>query len=364
MKSDVIRKRSRHDARRMSSSGGADTPSASPGASRRASPVPETSPVLAPDSTTQMNYDYGADSDFHSSASELMGALGGEHHQGSLYGPSNSLASASSSAVVAGNGNNVFNPFPGPYHPDYLTQNYVQTQPPSDALPFASVDAADMQESLTAELGRTAKRRRMSVDSASEPPSSAVSYSSYTDGGASSSRSSSMDFNFGFYQSGYPILRSSAAAQAQNAFWHPPMLPQTIMDSPQMFHPPMLPPAGEDSAMDYLHSSATTSSASSSSLLGSGVTGTNGQANNGPGAVHGSGAMSSAAVPSSASSSSSVAADDDSLFATYLHPPMLSHEEQTPSAGGNASFNSPRMPHPPMFQNEGMYYESSGMQSY
>ena len=55
MKSDVIRKRSRHDTRRISG----DAPSASPGASRRASPAVtpqatrQQSPTLAPDSSTQ-----------------------------------------------------------------------------------------------------------------------------------------------------------------------------------------------------------------------------------------------------------------------------------------------------------------------
>ena len=32
----------------------------------------------------------------------------------------------------------IFNPFPGPYHPDYLSQQSATT--PADALPFASVD--------------------------------------------------------------------------------------------------------------------------------------------------------------------------------------------------------------------------------
>ncbi|EIM79957.1 glucocorticoid receptor-like protein, partial [Stereum hirsutum FP-91666 SS1] len=66
MKSDVIRKRSRHEAHHASIIGGnpPDTPSASPGASRRTSPTSghdgtnnsnSLSPILAPDLTTQMN---------------------------------------------------------------------------------------------------------------------------------------------------------------------------------------------------------------------------------------------------------------------------------------------------------------------
>ena len=50
MKSDVIHKRLRHDARR-SGQAMEDTPFASPGVSRRASPALEASPTLAPDST-------------------------------------------------------------------------------------------------------------------------------------------------------------------------------------------------------------------------------------------------------------------------------------------------------------------------
>ena len=229
MKSDVIRKRSRHDARRITAA--ADTPTASPGVSRRPSPARDTSPTLAPDSTTQMSYEYHEESDYRSSQSELMGALGPEanHHN---YNPQGSYSTSPLS-------------FPGPYHPDYIMQLY--NAPPPDALPFASVDLSDMDN-----LGmnrRTNKRRRMSTDSASEPPSSAVSYSSYGDGYSTSSSTShsqrsSMEFPFSAYPH-YHVLRGSG-----NAFWHPPMLPQD--HSPQFIHPPMLPPA-EESPMDYLH---------------------------------------------------------------------------------------------------------------
>ena len=60
MKPDVIRKRSRHDARR-SGQAMEDTPSASPGVSRRASPALNASPTHAPDSTTQMIYEYSGE---------------------------------------------------------------------------------------------------------------------------------------------------------------------------------------------------------------------------------------------------------------------------------------------------------------
>lgn len=226
MKSDVIRKRSRHDARRSGGAGtnASDTPSASRGGTPGDSPEMERSPTLAPDSTTQMTYEFNEDSEFHSSQSELMGALG------------NNSASGFSG---------IYNAFPGPYHPDYLSSQ--QSSTPADALPFASVDT--LEDNDTKEQSRSSKRRRMSTDSASEPPSSAVSFSSYNDGyssqssATSHSQRSSMDFPFNHYPS-YNILRGSG-----NTFWHPPMA--AAQDSPQFIHPPMLP--AEDSPMDYLH---------------------------------------------------------------------------------------------------------------
>ncbi|KAG6853151.1 hypothetical protein C0991_006558 [Blastosporella zonata] len=245
MKSDVIRKRSRHDARRGGNSL-PDTPSASPGVSRRASPAPDVSPTLAPDSTTQITYDYSEELDFRSTHSELLGALGQDTSQHNMFH---------------------FNTFPGPYHPDYLSQMHTM---PSDPLPFAVSDAASDNgagntQDDPAMSPRTRKRRRMSTDSASEPPSSA-SYSSYNDGYSTSSSAtshsqhssiSSMDFPFsqmesgsGTFFGGGPALRGSG-----NTFWHPPMMPQADnMSSPHIIHPPMLPPA-DDAPMDYLHQS-------------------------------------------------------------------------------------------------------------
>ncbi|KAG6330886.1 hypothetical protein ID866_8204 [Astraeus odoratus] len=247
MKSDVIRKRSRHDARR-SGPDSSDSPSASPGASRRASPNVERSPTLAPDSTTQPTYEFSEEPSTQTSSSELMGALGQEPSQ--------------TSGFAQGTYAHIFNPFPGPYHPDYLSQNF-QISP--DALPFASVEALESETQNNATEQRTTKRRRMSTDSASEPPSSAVSFSSYAESFSSAtshSRRSSMDFPF---FAPYTVFRGSG-----NAFWHPPMLPADR--SPQFIHPPMLP--AEESTMDYLHPPM---------------------------------------LPQ----------EEDNLFATYLHPPMM-----------------------------------------
>ncbi|THU78016.1 hypothetical protein K435DRAFT_973704 [Dendrothele bispora CBS 962.96] len=305
MKSDVIRKRSRHDARR---SGGAlaETPSASPGVSRRASPARDTSPTLAPDSSTsttppQLNYQYPENVDFSTTQSELMGALGQEIM--------NHANSNDSNKNTNGFYQNMFGfQFPGPYHPDHLSQ-YVSAQ---DPLPFADFDALDSSMSP-----RSNKRRRMSTDSASEPPSSAVSYSSFTDGGYSSATSatshsqrSSLDFALtnGFpaatpTSSYTPFAPASLSAGGMhvfrgstNTFWHPPM---TLMgghdnSSSNSYHPPMLPPP-EDSPMDYLHP---------------------------PLLPH----------------------DDEALFSAYLHPPMSLPEDggQQGQQGKQGQMESPK----------------------
>ncbi|KAJ7653695.1 hypothetical protein DFH06DRAFT_903767, partial [Mycena polygramma] len=224
MKSDVIRKRSRHDARRGGASASvSETPTASPGVSRRASPSPggpsssasasagRASPTLAPDGTTTHSYD---------TPSELSSALG---------------------------------PKPSGYGHPYYHEQYP------DALPFASVDVGS--ELDTSATQRANKRRRMSVDSASEPPSSAASYGSYADGYTSASSQFSMEFPFSRFPNvggngngGGAGLRGVGGG---NAFWHPPMMVQgdgpNANNSPGGFlHPPMLPTA-EEAPMDYLH---------------------------------------------------------------------------------------------------------------
>jgi len=215
----------------------------------------------------------------------------------------------------------VYNPFPGPYHPDYLSQNWVQPGMASaganDALPFAGVDNLDGESASSSDTsqmdksanshgsgnsngnsnptmtGRTAKRRRMSIDSASEPPSSAVSYSSY--GGdsftastgptsaSSSSRRSSMDFPF---FSPYTVFRGNG----NNAFWHHSS-GSGAERSPQFVHPPMLPDG-----------------ASASDGRGHG---------HGHGhSRHGHGGVDFLHPPM-------LPQEEDSLFAAFLHPPMI-----------------------------------------
>jgi GATA-binding protein, other eukaryote len=212
----------------------------------------ELSPMLAPDSTTQPAYEYTEDLTTQTTSSELLGALGPET-QNSGYKNWQTTFST------------IFNPFPGHYHPDYLSQNF---QPPPDALPFSTVETMET-EVVTNTEQRMTKRRRMSTHSASEPPCSAVSFSSYADSysGHSSttshSRHSSMDFPF------FPPLYSIFCGSG-NTFWHPPTLPADR--SPQLVHPPMLP--AEDAPMGFFHPPM---------------------------------------LPQ----------DEDNFFATYLHPPML-----------------------------------------
>ncbi|KAJ7769570.1 hypothetical protein DFH07DRAFT_1005700, partial [Mycena maculata] len=226
MKSDVIRKRARHDARRGGGGGASvsvsETPTASPGVSRRASPAPDrASPTLAPDGTTTPHtYAAGAGA---GAGSELAAALGPapKPGPGGAYGHF-------------------------PYHEAY-----------PDALPFSNIDV-----SSEADAGaRANKRRRMSVDSASEPPSSAGSFASYADGygGGSAGSQYSLEFPFSRGGGGGAGMRGGGGA---NTFWHPPMLVQGEGGSPGTFqagnspgaflHPPMLP-AAEEAPMDYLH---------------------------------------------------------------------------------------------------------------
>ena len=87
------------------------------------------------------------------------------------------------------------------------------------------------------------KRCRMSDDSVSELPSSAVSFSPYADpftsASASHSQRSSVDFPYTPYLSGsFNMLR--------RGLWHPPMTPPMLPsglgaeESPMFFHPPMI----------------------------------------------------------------------------------------------------------------------------
>jgi GATA-binding protein len=288
MKSDVIRKRSRHDARRA---GGPieQTPSTSPGHSRRASPVNDNvaTPTFAPDSTTQgYEYDYS-----HASQSELMNALAG-HPAG--YSGSYSLSSYTSGV------------YPGPWNPELLKE---AAPAPADTLPFSGVEPVDGGED--GPDGRASKRRRMSnvssVSSGTEPPLSAASYGSYDSGFGSGSSSlagagasAHPQFPYASYSS-YNLMRASSAAT--QAFW-----PVSTRSPASFVHPPMLPP--DESGMDY---------------GGMGLAGAQ---------HHGHDDT------------------DYALFSTYLHPPMLPPDSPQHTFAGLHQQHQQHQQHPHQHQHQ------------
>jgi hypothetical protein len=281
MKSDVIRKRSRHDARRGSSSSGhgsvnaSETPSASPGASRRPSPNGDADGCLSP--TLAVDSNPNAFDDLDAVPASGHNGLADNNGNGFGYVPptqSELVGALGNSNAYNYPGLNLSN-FPGPYHPDLLSQLYTGD--------YTTTGSGDTSEGENGVEMHVRKRRRMSNDSATEPPSSAVSFSSFGDGGfsassatsASGSTRHSMDFSYSGSSSspsngngcgspnvsggnGYnrPNAPNNGPGGYYSACWHPPMLPQPH-GSP-FIHPPMLPPGStsdSDVQMDFLHSS-------------------------------------------------------------------------------------------------------------
>jgi GATA-binding protein len=384
MKSDVIRKRSRHDARRASITGPDDTPSTSSGpTSRRSSPVRDASPTLAPDSTTQLSYDFEDSDAFRSvsapSSSELMGALGaltgagpvnhvGDTTHRGLYQAPSSPYHPLSSALSSTSGISLF---PGPYHPDYLLQ-FANVA--GDALPFSSVDNAEIDATMSP---RSNKRRRMSVDSAEEPPQSAVSFGSFsgptgdnaynstvpsTSHGHSISHTvtrghshsfslshnhshslssqthshslshshghakrSSMEFPFTNYNANGTINSGPVLRGSGNTFWHPPMLPQTGSDNEgQLFHPHG---SSSSSGNGNNGSNSNSNSNNNNAANESGVNGGNGSRTTGGGRNEDSTMDYLHPLP--------MLQDEDNLFSTFVHPPMVLPDEVGQSGDGN-----------------------------
>ncbi|KAJ7029065.1 hypothetical protein C8F04DRAFT_1043605 [Mycena alexandri] len=252
LKRDVIHKRSWHDARRGGASASVSKTPACPGITRHASlspndfnnnnnsnsasasasasapaPTGRRLPTLAPDSTTT----------YASPPSELSSTLGIGIGIGRKHKP------------------------PGYIHPYPYREAYP------DALPLASVEGGSELYGEVGAGGRVNKRRRMSVNSASEPALIGESYESCVDGYAkasSGSQSSMADFPFSRYPNVSGNRGVTRGAAAGNAFWHPPMLLQgegssssggssranTTSNLPGTFlHLPRQPEA----PMDYLH---------------------------------------------------------------------------------------------------------------
>ncbi|KAI0310832.1 hypothetical protein OF83DRAFT_1295682 [Amylostereum chailletii] len=157
-KSDVICKYSRHDVWRIGRISASET-SARPAPAAVLRPAAATRPPCS--RLTRRVFEYGNDAfDYRTSnQSELTGALSGtEQSQQNAF----KFQDSSYPSLM----------FPGPYHPDYLSQMFNQAvevhMSPSDN---ADVDSpSDM---------RITKHRRLSSSFATDPPSSAVSHSSF-----------------------------------------------------------------------------------------------------------------------------------------------------------------------------------------
>lgn len=287
MKSDVVRKRSRHELKRAglvrSSS---EIHSASPGASRRTSParVPSPQPAAVTEDeqsqdeqkTPQFSYDYTSTPAGSSSradygtketsiANDTMlsstilqdqeannirnnnsnGGGGGNATTSTTSNNNNTNGDNVNSSNSGGGGNN-FPYFPGPYHPDYL---YQYTSSVSDLPP---IQTSINGESSAYSIEGNNKRRRLSSAShessspPTDPPPSATSLNS-------SSRSPGASPTFSVYSLPFSSIYSSYDGY-ENYSWeklHPPMaIPDDVV--PPGFHPPMVLPS-EMSSNSYIH---------------------------------------------------------------------------------------------------------------
>ena len=312
IKSDVIRKRSRHDARRSSQSGLDDLPP-SPGFSHRTSPPRDTSPTLAPDSTTQMSYNFDDTTEFRSTSSELVGALGNPTSNGN-----------------SGNGNNTSNDSMDftvlslsrtPCHPDYLIQLYSLQ---SDPLPFSGTKSTT--ESDPSMSPPSNKRRMMSTDSANEPLSSATSFSSFGGSGGMTSNGDrytpgSMDFPFSTYNSnGTDHQPGTGIAWSWQHFLASADDASPQSDSEMFWHPPLVLPTKTNTSHVSKRKDFSSSSDGSSESFGP--------------------IARSCSKPSSKTEDSTMdflhALHDDELFSAYLHM----HDKKTISnvEGGHAMY--------------------------
>lgn len=275
MKSDVIRKRSRHEIRRAGLAGScSETPSASPGASRRASPARAPTPQPPAEEeprqeeqqkTPQFSYDY---------TSSNVG-------QASKNSPPNDMLSSVSTRDQndSSGETNVatFSRFPGPYHPDYLYQ-YTSG---SDLHPIQTSFNGESSEYGVEDRG--SKRRRLSSSSyessttATEPPPSASSLRSGSGSGSHTNTTSNNNTNNAtdndnkikdksptssppFSSYGLPYSVYTYQGFDASSSW---MTGGDSSSSTQKIHPPMVLP--DDAPMEYLHPPMSLSNESSSS---------------------------------------------------------------------------------------------------
>lgn len=252
-----------------------------------------------------------------------------------------------------------------------------------DALPFSSVDSVDVDATMSP---RSNKRRKMSMDSAEDPPQSAVSFGSFSgptgDSAYNSSVSSashghnishtvtrghshsfslshnhshslssqvhshslshghghakrsSMEFPFTNYNANGTINSGPVLRGSGNTFWHPPMLPQTGSDNEgHLFHPQSNSSSGSgnnSSSNSNGNGSNGSSSSNNNTANESGVSGGNGGSRNTT-----TGGRSSNNEDSTMDylHPLPVLQDEDNLFSTFVHPPMVLPDEVNPSGG-------------------------------
>ena len=228
MKSDVIRKRSRHEARRAAAAAAsavaqaeADTESETKNNTTIEfdSSSPATTPMHEIDEPA-LPPTFASDSSFGYEEEEMAFQFSSQADFLSILPNPSSSPSHSHSTSSSG--------------------------PGGDPLPFASSSLSDLGHGETT---RSKKRRRMSTnsDSDEDPPLSAVSFSSFTDSGYSTtttsrrdststshhshhSHHSSVDFPFRSYPD-FPFFTSSTSSTSSSTtgtaaeVWHPPMLP-------------------------------------------------------------------------------------------------------------------------------------------
>ncbi|KAJ3773471.1 GATA-binding factor 6-B, partial [Lentinula raphanica] len=321
MKSDVIRKRSRHDAHAAMQA-------------RRAKPSPVNSvhsvtsmtssshslsthsihsPTFAPDSSTAtdipelstMGYDNGNhSSDSHNTNNDT------EHRDdpnGSLYTHNFSF------------------PFPGPYHPDHINALYYDTGLNDNGF-GTSHNSTNPTTSPPSSPLRINKRRRMSSDSASEPPSSAISSLS-----SSYSNNSEIDHstaNYGKFGAYSNDIVSGNGVSTSNAFWHPPMLLQE-----HQYHA-LSSQHNQDSQNQNQHQQYTPSAGHSSHPGHSSHSGhsSNSGHNGHRSHVNEDSPMDYLHPPMTLNDD-----DEAALFSTYLHPPMSLPDDSSATSSTNGN---------------------------
>ncbi|KAG2070892.1 hypothetical protein BDR04DRAFT_1154933 [Suillus decipiens] len=157
--------------------------------------------------------------------------------------PSATLSQTKTPSMSPGDTYAVYNLFHGPYHPELgAAQEFGSNASPNTSasnVPYNNADTTNTNSnSNSSTTGRhTAKRRRMNTDNVSEPPSSAVSYGGdmFTTGSGATSAGTSSSSHQGlstlFRGNGYNTFSwyhssNGGSAKCSLQFVQPPMLPE------------------------------------------------------------------------------------------------------------------------------------------